>query len=63
MYDLWGDTVNVAARIAGEADPGTVFLSNEAWLQVRRTAQGRTRGLVPLKGKGELELIECRSVA
>jgi CheY-like chemotaxis protein len=63
MYDLWGDTVNVAARIAGEADPGTVFLSNEAWLQVRRTAQGRTRGLVPVKGKGELELIECRSVA
>ena len=63
MFDLWGDTVNVAARIAGEADPGTVFLSNEAWLQVRRTAQGRTRGLVPLKGKGELELIECRSVA
>jgi CheY-like chemotaxis protein len=63
MYDLWGDTVNVAARIAGEADPGTVFLSNEAWLQVRRSAQGRTRGLVPVKGKGELELIECRSVA
>jgi CheY-like chemotaxis protein len=63
MFDLWGDTVNVAARIAGEADPGTVFLSNDAWLQVRRTAQGRTRGLVPLKGKGELELIECRSVA
>ena len=63
MFDLWGDTVNVAARIAGEADPGTVFLSNEAWLQVRRTAQGRTRGLVSLKGKGELELIECRSVA
>lgn len=62
-YDLWGDTVNVAARIAGEADPGTVLLSNEAWHQVRRLAQGRTRGLVPLKGKGELELIECRSVA
>ncbi len=63
MFDLWGDTVNVAARIADEADPGAVFLSNEAWLYVRRSAQGRTRGLVPLKGKGELELIECRSVA
>lgn len=61
-FDLWGDTVNVAARISGEADPGTVFLSNEAWRQIRRTAQGRTRGLVPLKGKGELELFECRAV-
>jgi len=61
-YDLWGDTVNVAARIAGEADPGTVLLSNGAWLQVRRAAQGRSKGLVALKGKGELELIECRSV-
>jgi len=63
MFDLWGDTVNVAARIVSQADPGTVFLSNAAWLQIRHSAQGRTRGFVPLKGKGELELIECRSVA
>lgn len=63
MFDLWGDTVNVAARIVGEADPGTVFLSNDAWLQIRRTAQGRSRGLVSLKGKGEMELIECRSIS
>jgi len=63
LFDLWGDTVNVAARIAGEAEPGTVFLSNAAWQLIAHSADGYSRGLVPLKGKGELELIECRSVA
>ena len=62
LFDLWGDTVNVAARIAGEAEPGTVFLSNQAWQLVARSAEGQSRGLVPLKGKGELELIECRAL-
>ena len=62
MFDIWGDTVNVAARIVEIASPGTVLLSSEAWLHVRNDAEGRSLGFVPLKGKGEIELVECRLV-
>ena len=61
MVDLWGDTVNVAARIVDAADPGTVFVSKDAWMRIRSTAEGKSRGITDLKGKGSLELIEVRA--
>jgi class 3 adenylate cyclase len=59
MYDLWGDTVNIASRIADEAEPGTVVVSSETWPQLRDHCRGSSKGLVALKGKGNLELIQC----
>ena len=58
MFDLWGDTANVASRVSDHAEPGTVFLSGDAWMQVRRSASGQSRGMAPLKGRGEMELVE-----
>ena len=58
MFDLWGDTVNVASRVSDQAEPGTVLLSGDAWAQIRTSASGQSRGMVPLKGKGEMELVE-----
>ena len=58
MFDLWGDTVNVASRVFDHAEPGTVFLSADAWMQIRRSASGQSRGMAPLKGRGEMELVE-----
>jgi adenylate cyclase len=55
-YDLWGDTVNVAARLAAfGAEPG-IHLSAAAWRCVAGRAQGVPLGLVPIKGKGEMEV-------
>jgi class 3 adenylate cyclase len=62
MFDLWGDTVNVAARIVGEADPGAVLVSGAAWPRLREHCRGRSIGVVPLKGKGKLELVECQGL-
>ena len=58
-YDLWGDTVNVASRIAGVAEPGTVAVSGTNWVQVRNDYRGKSLGQVELKGKGSVELIAC----
>lgn len=63
FYDLWGDTVNTAARVVGEAAPGTVLVSGATWQYLRDHCQGRTRGFVELKGKGQVELIECTGIA
>ncbi len=62
MFDIWGDTVNTAARIVGEADPGTVVVSGTAWLHLRDHCRGRSKGFVPLKGKGSLELVVCEDL-
>ena len=36
--DIFGDGVNVAARVEGECEPGKVFLSDDAYRQVRGKA-------------------------
>ena len=60
MFDLWGDTVNTAARIVPKAEPGAVVISDAAWRQVKDRCRGRSVGFVELKGKGPVELIECQ---
>ncbi|WGS19470.1 MULTISPECIES: adenylate/guanylate cyclase domain-containing protein [unclassified Bradyrhizobium] len=62
MFDLWGDTVNTAARITAHADGGSIFMSATAWAQVRHCCAGRSRGFAELKGKGSLELFECHGL-
>ena len=59
LFDLWGDTVNTAARLAEHADPGRVTMTTATWMQIRNRCRGRTRGPVEMKGKGEVELVEC----
>jgi adenylate cyclase len=59
LFDLWGDTVNTAARITAHADGGSILMSAAAWAKVRHCCMGRSCGLVELKGKGVLELFEC----
>ncbi len=62
LYDLWGDTVNVAARITGSAAPGTVVLSSAAWMHGRDCIHARSLGMVELRGRGDMELMTCEAV-
>jgi len=59
LFDLWGDTVNTAARLTDIAEPGCVYLSEAAWRQVGPKGRGVSKGIVELKGRGGLEVIEC----
>ncbi len=58
-FDIWGDTVNIASRIVGKADPGSILVSAAVWRNLQDSCEGRSKGMVELKGKGSLELIEC----
>ena len=62
-FDIWGDTVNVAARIVDQAEPGTVLVSQSVWKNLHEAFTGRSRGMVELKGKGSFELVECLEVS
>ena len=61
-FDLWGDTVNTAARVTSHAGGGSILMSGTAWARVRHCCTGRSRGLVELKGKGAVELFECHGL-
>jgi adenylate cyclase len=54
-FDLWGDTVNTAARMESHGVPGTVTLSADAWQRVAACCRGESRGKMKVKGKGEME--------
>jgi class 3 adenylate cyclase len=61
-FDLWGDTVNTAARIAARASPGAVVTSAATWHRIRDLGRGRSLGYMDLKGKGQVEIIECHEL-
>ncbi len=58
LFDLWGDTVNLAARVTDAATAGGLCLSEDAWRRVEGCWPAEARGLVDLKGKGEVALFE-----
>jgi class 3 adenylate cyclase len=62
LFDLWGDTVNIAARIVGKARPGTVVISHSGWMRAGMRCQARSQGFVELKGRGTMELVECSAL-
>ncbi|WP_422002018.1 adenylate/guanylate cyclase domain-containing protein [Reyranella sp.] len=49
-YTVLGDTVNLAARLVGEAGPGEVVLDDATWRAVAGRVRGTTLGERPLKG-------------
>ena len=54
-YDLWGDAVNVASRLESHGLPDTIHVSDVTARLLGPTFETRARGLIPLKGKGEVE--------
>jgi class 3 adenylate cyclase len=57
LFDLWGDTVNTAARMESHGKPGYITMSQEAWSKVQGFSEGTPLGLVEVKGKGQMEMI------
>lgn len=62
QFDVWGDTVNTASRIQEIARPNTVNLSGRAWQHLRTVSRGRSLGMVEIKGKQAIEVVECQEL-
>jgi class 3 adenylate cyclase len=60
-YDLWGDTVNTASRMASLATPGTIRVTAETAALLGNAAEVEDCGTTEVKGKGLMET--CRLVA
>ena len=62
LYDLWGDTVNTAARVESHGSKAGVNVSASAWERIKDQCEGRSLGLIPVKGKGEMEIFRVEAV-
>ena len=55
QYDIWGDTVNTASRMESHGEPGRIQISEGTHRLVADRFVMVPRGLVSVKGKGDLE--------
>ncbi len=54
-YDIWGDTVNLAARLQTAAQPGSIRVSETIHDALKSDYVFEALGETPLKGKGTLQ--------
>lgn len=62
QFDVWGDTVNTAARIQGVAQPNTVTLSESARQRLPSGVAAECLGNIELKGKGAMTVFRISPV-
>ncbi|MCW3123386.1 MAG: hypothetical protein JWQ38_2878 [Flavipsychrobacter sp.] len=55
-YDIWGDTVNTAARMEQNSEPGKINISNTTYELVKDKFTCTYRGEIQAKNKGEMRM-------
>ncbi|WP_306640782.1 adenylate/guanylate cyclase domain-containing protein [Sanyastnella coralliicola] len=55
-YDIWGDTVNTAARMESSGEPARINISASTFELVKEHFNCESRGKIQAKNKGELEM-------
>jgi adenylate cyclase len=53
VYDVWGDTVNVASRLESSSEPNRIQVSQAVATALEGRFEVEPRGAIDLKGKGE----------
>ena len=55
-YDIWGDTVNIAARLESTAETEKINVSGETFQHIRNYFDCTFRGRITAKNKGEIDM-------
>lgn len=61
-YDIWGDTVNTAARMEQNSEPGRINISEKTHELVKDDYAFTYRGEIPAKNKGMLKMYFVEAV-
>jgi adenylate cyclase len=61
-YDIWGDTVNIAARMEEACDPGRVNVSEDTYWKAKYEFEWLSRGKIAAKNKGMMEMYYVTAV-
>ncbi len=54
IYDLWGDTVNIASRMESHGLPGCIQVTAATYERLKDKYELEERGVINVKGKGEM---------
>ncbi len=56
QYDIWGDTVNVAARMEANSEPNKINVSENIYQQLKDSLEFLYRGTIDVKNKGLMKM-------
>ena len=60
IYDVWGDTVNIASRLTDDGKNGEILTDKTTYNRLRQQYAFDQPALVNIKGKGELAIYSLR---
>lgn len=55
-YDIWGDTVNIAARMESSSEPGKINISESTYQLIKDTFECEFRGEIEAKNRGMMKM-------
>jgi class 3 adenylate cyclase len=55
-FDIWGDTVNIAARLESNGEAGRVNISKSTFLLVENRFECSHRGKIPIKNQEPIDM-------
>ena len=55
-YDIWGDTVNTAARMEQNSEKGRINISQSTYQLIKDKVRCEYRGKIHTKGKGDMDM-------
>jgi len=56
QYDIWGDTVNIAARMESSSEPGKINISETTYDAIKNDFECSYRGEIDVKNRGALKM-------
>jgi adenylate cyclase len=63
IYDLWGDTVNIASRMESHGESGAIHISEATYRLIEGQFNCELRGAIAVKGKGQMTTYWLRAEA
>lgn len=55
-YDIWGDTVNIAARMESSSEPGKINISENTFALIKDSFECEYRGEIDVKNRGSMKM-------
>ncbi|MFT6747078.1 MAG: class 3 adenylate cyclase/HD superfamily phosphodiesterase [Glaciecola sp.] len=62
LYDVWGDTVNIASRMEGSGEAGKINISEATFNKIKQYFDCEYRGKFEVKNKGKIDMYYVKRI-